>query len=502
MKTARLFQDHMVIQRNKPFFIWGTGENGEHVRAEFGPEIRETIVKDGKWKLEFSPVDTAEERIILVESEKNREVIRDVAAGEVWLAGGQSNMEFYMLFDADYKEEIKICKDPDLRFFDYPEVSYPEQESDFDYSQMGYWRKCTPDDLKYYSAAAYYFAKKLRGDLKVPVGIIGCNWGGTTASCWMSEKYVRQHGQVWFDDYEKQVSQIKDIEAYRTMYRKHPVNDKGRPFDDPFILKMMGVTTRSEQLEMMQNTSPEFQQLFNSPFDPNRPCGLYHTMLEHVGGYGIRGVIWYQGESDEAHADIYKDVFLDMVQCWRDLWNECLPFITVQLAPFEVWLGSDGKNFPEVRRQQRCAANEQGIYMVSTSDVGMRYDIHPKKKKTVGFRLAMAAEESLYGLHVCGQAPEGVSARVFEDEIEIRFIHAGDGLRISGEQLQAMEIKKSDGSAVEIISGRAEREFLHIKLKEPVEEEYRILFAQTPYYEVNLYNSWGIPAIPFSLKIR
>lgn len=500
MKLAEIFGDHMVIQRRKPFVIWGTGEEGEKIRVRIGDMDAETVVENGTWKAELPPMEARSGLRVVVESDRNSRILEDVAAGEVWLAGGQSNMEFYMLYDAGYEEELKCCSCPELRFFDYPEVSYPEQKQDFDYSEMGFWRKCTAEDLKYYSAAAYYFGRKLQKDLNVPVGIIGCNWGGTTASCWMSEEYLRRSGEIWIRDYEEQASRISDMDAYTRMFRKHPVNDKGRPFEDPFLRKMMSPTTREEQLEMMQNMSGDYQQLINSPLDPNRPCGLYHTMLEQVAPFPIQGVIWYQGESDSCHADIYGKVFLDMAACWRNLWKEKLPFLTVQLAPFEVWLTESGERFPEIRRQQRMAAEEEGIYLVSISDAGERYDIHPKRKKPAGERLALMAEEKMYGFHVTADAPEGISARNTEDGFEICFANAGNGLRISGERMNALEIQGSDGTVLPVISCRAEKERLYVRVGKPVRESCRILFAQTPYYEVNLYNSSGIPAIPFVLE--
>lgn len=498
MELDRIFGNHMVIQRNRPFVIWGTGEDKEKIRIRIGENTAETTVKNGKWKAEIPPMEAAKGLTLTAESDSRTVVLEDVAVGEVWLAGGQSNMEFFMRFDSGYEEEKNGCFNPDLRFFDYPEVSYPEQEQDFDYSQMGYWRTCTPENLKYYSAVAYYFQKRLQQDLNVPVGIIGCNWGGTTASCWMADEYLKRSGSVWLDEYEAQVCQINDMEAYSTAFRSNPMNDKGRPFEDPFLLKMLSVTTREEQIEMMQNISGDFLPPAG-PLDPNRPCGLYHTMLEHVAPYSIRGVIWYQGESDRIHGDIYKKVFLDMVECWRELWGEQLPFLTVQLAPFEAWLDQTGEGFPQIREQQRMAAEEEGIYMVSTSDIGMRFDIHPKNKRPVGERLAKMAEGNIYGFPILAEAPEAVAVQAVERGFEITFSRVGDGLTVAGESINALTIEGPDGKTAEIDSFAIRKDCLYVSVKQCSSGQYRILYAQTPYYEVNLFNSAGIPAIPFLL---
>ncbi len=505
MKTARLFQDHMVIQRGKPFSIWGTGKDGESVRVILGMEERKTVVSGGEWKVEFPPMEKGKGLVLTVESADEKKIITDVALGEVWVAGGQSNMEFHMLFDADYEDEKEKCLDSDIRFFDYPEVSYEEQEQDFDYSKVGYWRMCTPEDLKFFCAPGYYFAKKLRQDLDVPVGIIGCNWGGTTASSWMSEEFVRRHGQVWIDEYEENVATITDMESYKEMFRKNGINNRGCLFDDPFTMMVMPGVSREDQLTMMENWKEEvgnedYNNLLNSPLGPNRPGQLYHTMVKKIAGYAIRGVIWYQGESDEPHAGIYKDVFLDLVKCWRETWNDDLPFITAQLAPFEAWLESNGDNYPEIRKQQWLAAQEEGIYMISTSDVGMRFDIHPKKKRPVGERMALMAESEVYKLEVLGHAPEGEKAVKEERGISILFKHVGDGLHICGNHPNALEIKTKDGKGAEILSCKIEKDKLYIEIKDfSPKEKYAVMFAKTPYYEVNIYNSAKIPAIPFVL---
>lgn len=267
-------------------------------------------------------------------------------------------------------------------------------------------------------------------------------------------------------------------------------------------MKMMSVTTREEQLEMMKNTSEEFQMLLNSPYDPNRPCGLFEMMVKQAAGYGIRGVIWYQGESDEVHAEIYRDIFLDLVDCWRELWGECLPFLTVQLAPFETWLGNSGERFPEIRRQQRMAAEEKEIYLISISDAGMRYDIHPKRKRPVGERLAMMAEEQLYGMNILGHAPEAREAFAGEDSISVHFNYAGDGLKIVGDTLNAVCVTDSSGRIRKIASFRVEKDILYLTPEDYRRESYAIEFAQTPFYEVNLYNSSDLPALPFLLIAR
>lgn len=162
----------------------------------------------GKWEVILPPLQAAESAEMVISGENSRICLKDVAVGEVWVAGGQSNMEFYMRYEKHMEEEKTVCTNPRIRMFDIPEVSYDGQAEDFDYSQMGFWRKADRENLEYFSAAAYYFAKELENKLKVPIGIIGCNWGGTSASVWMSPESAKEFAKPWVKACENKFHEI------------------------------------------------------------------------------------------------------------------------------------------------------------------------------------------------------------------------------------------------------------------------------------------------------
>lgn len=508
MKLNALFSSHMVIQRDEPFVIWGEGKEGEQIQVSVQDKTMVTTVKDGSWQVTFPPMEAQLGVIITVKGDIDTVVIEDVAVGEVFVAGGQSNMEFYMRYDAEYKEAVKDCENINIRFFDCPEVSYPKQEQDFDYSRMGFWRECDPQNLEYYSAVAYYCARSLQKHLQVPVGMIGCNWGGTIASAWMSEEYVKKHGQIWLDEY-LQATKDLDIDAYKKKYRENPMNDRGNPFADPFGELMLKGISREEQLKWMESAPPMDDDFFKpGPFHPNKPGNLYENMLKKIAPYPVRGVLWYQGESDEAHADIYKDVLGDMIDCWRNLWNRELPFFSVQLAPFGAWLESTGDKFPLLREQQQRLADEKnGVYLISSSDVGMQHDIHPKKKCPLGERMALSIRKYIFGENICCEAPRGEKVTWDAEGIKISFSHAAGGLKVIGEEVQAVHVYGISDKEETIISEETyqclvQGEQVCIKLNETAKyDTIRVKFAKTPYYEVNLYNQSGIPAVPFELAV-
>ena len=397
LKTDRLFSDHMVLQRGKEIKIWGicTGEKSENpIKVSLsGKTVEAHRDESGKWTAVFPPLEADRRLTLTVENGTDRIEIKDVNIGEVWVAAGQSNMEFYMRYDADCITEKDQCENQDIRFFDVPEVCYPGQEDEYDYSRMGFWRRCTPEDLEYFSAAAYYFAKKISRELDVPVGIIGCNRGGSIAGAWMSRKELKAHGQVWLDDYADMQETGKDLDDFR----KTPMADSGNPFADPINEEMLFGMTRQKQLEILEQMPKELQD--PKPGFNNRPGCLYELMLKHV-----------------------------------------------------------------------------------------------------------------YGMDVCADAPEAERAYVQDSQLFIEFKMDGKYLEIKGDKLNALKLFVCNGENTYKLSYREEQIYTKGKtlvipldtesgIPEQLNGNIRVEYAQSGYYEVNLYSDAGIPAMPFIFEI-
>ena len=182
LKTAMIFGDNMVLQQKKTFKIWGTGIPGKSILGTLKGEklelIEGFIEKDGNWVLSFPPLDAERNLELTITDGQDILSFNNIAIGEVWVAGGQSNMEYYLQFDAEKDGVLEGKMNPDIRFFDYPKVSYEGQLEEHDYSKFGFWRICSRDELPYFSAVGYYFAENLNDILNTPIGIIGCNWAG------------------------------------------------------------------------------------------------------------------------------------------------------------------------------------------------------------------------------------------------------------------------------------------------------------------------------------
>lgn len=511
LKFAQIFQNNMVLQQKKPVAVWGTASPLQDVRVTVQDRsVHTTVLEDGTWHCMLPELHASLEETMTVTAADEIITIQNVAVGEVWLAGGQSNMEFLMHFDADYKQELEHIKELPIRYYETPKISFEGEEKIFDYSTMGFWRCCNSENLEWFSAVAYYFAKNLNSDLNVPIGIIGCSWGGTRCCCWMPEnKIIACGGKAWIDDYNDGLAGI-DVAADAEAYKANPMNDPTHPFGNPINEMLLYGITREEQLEMMKGFAAnsniideDTPKMSIGTLHPWRPGALYNLMLKKIAGYTITGVIYYQGESDDEKADIYEAMLTQLIDTWRDTWHDAFPFIIVQLAPFMEWLGCKGSNYPKIRRaQQNVSRNVENVWMASIGDIGMKYDIHPKKKRPVGERLALLAKGHVYRENILCDAPECEKAEWIDDQIVLFFKNVHE-FRMDENKIFPVQIfegeEKIETENYEI-SVKDNQIVIHLirKLQKPV----TVKFAETDYYEVNLFNEARIPVLPFVIVLE
>ncbi len=506
LKIAEIFQNHMVLQREKTCYIWGTAYQGEKVTVEFcGKKVSGWADQDGRWKVAFPALSASEGSELVILSGKTKISLEDVAVGEVWIAGGQSNMEFYMRYEKHIKEEKKICTNSNLRMFDVPEVSYVGQNVEFDYSQMGFWRKADRENLEYFSAVAYYFGKKLGKEFNIPVGIIGCNWGGTSAAAWMSKTSAEKYAKPWIQECQKKFFGI-NMDEYWEKQKDNFLNDRGRPFEDAFSELVLPRTVNQEEVDhFFSEMNPEDAEQLQLPKPQSIPGCLYEQMITAIAPYTVRGVLWYQGESEDGFEnncqEYYGQLLKAVIQDWRELWKDPeMPFLVVQLPGWEEWIGMKAKRFDVIRKcQQDVTDTDSRAWLCSISDAGERYDVHPKNKKVVGYRLALLALGKVYGRDILCEAPRAEKIERNGSELMISFQNARGGLIIKGEQMNALSVI-ADGKPVSF--SVKIRDHVLCLYAEDFKEAHRVKvdFAQTQWYQVNLYNEAEIPAVPFSFE--
>lgn len=497
LKLDRLYQSGMMLQRGKPVRIRGEADPGITIRVEISTGISGETVSDesGHWEVALPPMEAMRSCAVTITAGEEQIALEDVAVGEIWVAAGQSNMEFWMRYEKHRSQETGYH--PDLRFYDVPKLSYPGQEHDFNYTQVGCWRKAAPEDLDYFSAVGYYFQKALSGELHVPVGILGCNWGGTPSCAWMRRETAERVGSVWCQTADAVFRGI-DREAYCRAMAQKPDNNTGEPFRNAFNEFILPRTPAKEEVDAFLWAQPPVPpEIAALPLPQNTPGILWERMVETIAPFPVRGVLWYQGESDDNgdETGLYQRMLAALVQDWRQAWGETLPFLVVQLPGWKSWLDYTNLGFHRIRAcQERACREGEAMYLCSISDAGEELDIHPKDKKVVGERLALLALGHGYGRDVLCDPPVPREFTRQGNIIRIAFDHAGAGMEIRGERLSALEMHGPDGLVP--FTARTQGDTLVLTVPED-SGALRLAFAWRPWYRVNLYNSAGLPAIPF-----
>ena len=338
------FNSNMVLQKGIELPVWGWASPGEKVTVTFEKNVVKTRTgKNGKWLVKLPKMEYGGPYTMTIKG-KNLRTIENIMIGEVWVCSGQSNMEWKVTNTKNADKEITAANYPDIRLFTVKKrVSKEPQEN----LEDGQWSVCTPQSVPDFSAVGYYFGRNLNEQLKVPIGLIHTSWGGTVAETWMSPEAIAAD-----PDFSAKLENLKGVDMNA---------------------KKVG---------------------------PNEyPTLLYNGMLNPIIPYGIRGAIWYQGESNAGRAQQYKRVFPSMINDWRTKWSQGnFPFLFVQLANYQKPVAEPAESdWAELREAQTQTLQLENTGMATIIDVGEADNIHPKDKQTVGYRLSLAARKVAYG---------------------------------------------------------------------------------------------------------
>lgn len=471
-----LFSDNAVLQRDKLVPIWGTAADGEKVTVEFAGQKAETIAKDGRWKVELQPMKATAEGQTMTFTGNNVVKASNVVVGEVWLCSGQSNMELPLKLSERGREVASSANDAMMRMVCIPRRDIDEPQS----NAVAAWGMGTPNSSGEFSAVAFYFGRELRKVLDVPIGLIGSYYGNTPAQAWMDRKTLA--GDV---DFKKMLDgQAKAEAEFDSVKFEAQVKSIQEKFD-----------IAAAQALAEGKPKPRGPVL---PVPPNklkqRPACLYNGMIAPLQPYAIRGVIWYQGESNNADPILYRKLFPALIHSWREQWGQGdFPFLFVQIAPFKDMT-------PGLREAQLLALEStKNTAMAVTTDVGNPVDIHPTNKEPVGHRLSLAARVLAYGEKIEFSGPLYSSMRVEGNKAIVSFSHADGGLIAKDGDLRGFMVAGSDGR---FFAAQAEIKGKTVEISSPgvqVPTVVRYGWANAP--DVNLFNKEGLPASPFRTDI-
>lgn len=436
---AAVFGNGMVLQRDMPVPVWGTALAGAEVAVELdGSAVRTQADAQGHW-MACLPAALAGGPYTLTVSSGDETICREqVYRGEVWLAGGQSNMEL-MLKDSDNSQQvIRESVSSRLHVYAPAKVTTPEAA---EAAELGEdpprWRTVGPDTAGEMSAVAYYagctLAEHLPGD--VHIGILTCCWGGTFAHCWMPREELAcfPEGQRRIAEYDARTGGRSDeafaqeMEAYQREVDGWNRRIAARRAAQPDV----SWETLNDECGVYPWPPPAGRTGFQ------RPGNLYDAMLSRLAPYALRGFWYYQGEQDEDWPEDYYVLLTRLICRWRKDWgDEKKPFLLLQLPMFiskEHWLSGDPMRWPILRKAQADAARTlPGVEMAALADCGEFDNIHPTDKRTPGIRLGLLALEAVYHLPVVGRAPVCADARRDGNAVLLRFNHTGGGLTFTG----------------------------------------------------------------------
>ena len=464
LQLSQLYSDNMVLQREEEIVLSGIANAGDVVTVTIGRQKKKAITaSNGKWSVVLDPLHTGNPYTLTISTPKKKYVYNNVLAGEVWLCSGQSNMAFMVKEGAEKREQLaKASSKPQIRFFDMKprwltnseewDVSALDSLNRLQYYKETKWQECTEQTAANVSAIAYEFGMMLSDSLHVPVGLIINAIGGSACESWIDRKTLEF--------------------SYPDILYSWKENDRIQPW------------VRERASLNVKQSSNKLQR------HPYEPCYLFEAGIAPLAKYPVKGVIWYQGESNAHNIEVHEILFPLLVESWRKNWNKELPFYYVQLSslnrPSWTWFRDS---------QRRMLKDIRCVGMAVSSDCGDSTNVHPTRKKEVGDRLARLALHDTYGKTLTPSGPQFRSVEFTNGAAFVTF-DFNEGMHSSdGESLKTFEIAEHEGvffsAMAEVVDGR-----IKVWSKE-VKNPRFVRYGWQPFTRANLVNKEGLPASTF-----
>lgn len=483
LSLPAIFGDSMVLQRNEPINIWGIARSSAPVNVNFAGYKAETKANEaGKWKLTLPAFDSMLPLQLVVESGNEKLTFHDILMGEVWICSGQSNMRWFLKHSVNGEKELSKPRDSRLRLFNMSSDIHPgpgafdqaklERLKNKEYYEMSGWHTDHRQMAAGFSAVAYYFGKHLMDSLQVPIGLIHNAVGGSTTESWIGREELKADAnlKVLVDD-------------------KHPWPD------------VQGVNEWVKQRSrenMSLSTEQGSSVLTSHPFAPGY---LYSAGIAPLVPLSVKGVIWYQGESNATFPHLHDQLLPLLISSWRKAWGQGdFPFLFVQLPNI-----SNRNRWPEFRESQQRALNIPNTGMAVTIDSGDPGDVHPRNKLVVGNRLALVALQDVYSFNLESKGPTVSSYSLEENLLTVAFAHAKgmhtkDGQSPKGFVVQGYDTEGRKELLIRVEKVKIQGNSVLLEIPKSISPT-KIKYAWSPNPAVNLYNNAGLPMVPFKLEL-
>jgi sialate O-acetylesterase len=498
-RLARIFTDHLVLQRDQVVPIWGWATPGQVIRVAFaGQDVTTTTDANGCWRAQLAPLRLSSTPAELVVTGSTTLRLRDVLVGDVWLCSGQSNMGF-PLDACDAAEDIRTADFPLIRYTRCGEHFSARLQDDV---VSAAWKAMTPETARACGAVPFFFARRIHAETRVPIGLLHCEIGGTDIECWMPPAAFREYPA------NAEVARRLD-EAIARYQQAIPVA----------LAQVEAWLPQAKQAVRDNQPLPPAPRLPVHPNEDRGPGGewvrtqsLYNGMVHPIVGYALTGAIWYQGENNGQEQHSYVEKKRALIETWRKLWGRDFPFYYVQLAnwrPATNDPSGGNREWQYGRMAQLQCLSIPKTGMAVAIDIGDADDIHPRNKFDVGERLALWALAKDYGkTDLVYSGPLYAGTTVEGSRIRVRFTSVGAGLMV-GDKVGRSPVKEQSGGKLArfAIAGADKKWFWadaaidgdtvvvsSPQVTTPVAVRYA--FAQNPA-GCNLYNRAGLPASPF-----
>ena len=482
LKLPAIIGDEMVLQQQQADPVWGWDTPGTKVTVEFAGQTKTAEAgADGRWTVKLDPMPAnANPQAMTIKGSTSR-TLQNVLIGEVWMCSGQSNMQWALAGDWNGDLEALGANLPGLRLVSVPQVGTQEPQNDF----KGQWRACTPDNCRGFSAAGFFFGRHLHQVLGVPVGLINNAWGGSAAEAWVKRSSLEQDPR-FKALMERTVGQENALTSPEAKAKHEAAMAKWK--------------ADSEKAKAEGKPQPKAPGSPDGWLNGNaRPGNIFNGVLNPTLGYGIKGVIWYQGESNAGRAWEYRALFPFMIQQWRSEWKQGdFPFYWVQLADYMAEKPEPGDSaWAELREAQTMTLSLPKTGQAVIIDIGEGKDIHPRNKRDVGARLARLALAKDYGIALPHLSPVCKDVRIEGNKAVVT-------LDMFGSELRPFDVQEAVGFAVcgadkvwrnakGRITGKDSIEVTCDQIPNPVAVRYA--WADNPV--CNLFSKDGLPVTPF-----
>jgi len=470
LKLPPVFASQMVLQRDRPIPVYGTANAGDEVTVKFKEVVAKTKTNEsGEWKVTLPASKAGGPFQMKIVAKDTSITLSNILTGDVWLCAGQSNMYFPLNRSAEANTAMRTASantklhlyklnpqaETDAVVWDSVSLAKANKLDFF----SGSWKACDSSSATDFSAVAYYFGQKIAKDMGVPIGLIEVAVGGSPTESWI-DRYTIEH-----DD------QLVDmLNNWRTS-----------DYEMAFCRDRAAINLKNA-------TNPKQRHTYE-------PCYNYEAAVDPLTHFSVKGVLWYQGESNTHNAELYSSLFTTLVSNWRQKWRTDLPFYTVQLS------GINRPSWPVFRdTQHKLQKKIPNMQMAVSFDLGDSLNVHPTRKREIGERLALLAARYTYHQPVKANSPEPLTATKQGNQIVISFGFATQLTTTNNKRLVGFELINNKGESVLPVAAiRGSKVYLTIPQGENIKG---INYAMQPFTRANLINEWGLPAPTFTMQLH